>query len=399
MDRTAKTITVRLGGLTLAPRVRPLLGNNIMVVVADLIVPAGRILYGQKLTEPYVIQAGSLLYSRWVDRGKGRRERIYHHCESIYDALRAQTHTLRSEEHARADAQISIEGAVAIVYDLLAHWPLTPRQRQRLHAKLFEMKRRYDRARKESLQQATAQIMEAVPLRDRRGRPNPGVVRARLTTARERFEMRLTEITAIVPHLNRFRAAIIQELARIWRLLDQDYNLLQRRLSRALPRATAPSHLRWIAEHLRLIHSHVASIHVAPFCRNGRYLEAELKEALAILEDETIMLNERVARIEPLISVMCASIRFKRAQRELERIIYRLATRIEAKTLTRVKAERAAQAVDGFCDRVIAKLDEGAFKRRRLFGVARYLRCAALQLRIGKPKQAKESLKLASALL
>lgn len=390
-------LSVLLGGVKLTFWVCPLLRTRIVVVKRSLTVPKGTEFYGKMLNANEIIAPGTLLYSRWIGNGDKRR-RIYQRSESIYRVLQAYEHADVSEEYADRQARVSIETAVAVVRDLIAHGRcLTANQRMRLKEKLAMLQARYELARRECLREATEKIEAAADLKDRLGRHNPGATAARVTAARLRYEVRLEEITAIVPHLSRFRMAVLQEISRIWWLLEQDETLLRQAL-RAIPRVREEAHVRWIAENLRTVLDHIKTIVAAPFFFNCQHMTGELALALRKLSDQTYMPARRVSGIAPILKTMLASLAFKNAQRELERNIYRISRQVRDGRFKDGQATRTVKIVEEFRARAL-RLDESVFRRKRIAQVDIHLALALEKFRVRAVEEAREALKDASALL
>ncbi len=390
-------LSVVLGGVKLTFWVCPLLRTRIVVVKRPLTVSKGTKFYDQVLPAHEIIPPGTILYSRWVGNGDERR-RIYQRSESIYRVLQAYEHADVSEEHADREASVSIETALVVVRDLIAHGRrLTARQRTRLKEKLATLKARYEFAQRDCLREATEKIEAAADLKDRLGRNNPGATAARVTAARLRYQVRLEEITAIVPHLSRFRMAVLKEISRIWWLLEQDEKLLCQAF-RAIPRVQEEIHVRWIAENLRVVLSHMETIVAAPFFFNCQHMTGEIALALRKLADQTHMPARRVSGIAPILRVMLASLAFERAQRELERNIYRVSRQVRDGRFKDGQAARAVTRVEEF-RAVTLKLDESAFRHKRLVEMDACLGLAIEKFRACKIEEARQALKDASALL
>lgn len=396
--RYLQSVEVLLGGQKLTVAAWPLLSRKIIVVAEPCLVRAGTEFYGKALARDTEIEQGSILYSRWIERN-GQSVQIYHWSKSLYDALRAQEHTAHSEERAAARVRLSIETALAVVRDLVAHGRhLTDQQQARLRRLLARLQVRYERARKEALQAAHAQIAAASTLRDSLGRRNYGMAAARVTKSRAHFDVRLEEITAIVPNISRFRIAVLQELARIWWFLEQCQPLLEQ-VRCQIPFVRHEYELRSIRIVLQMVYAHILTIHAAPFQRNCAYLADELDDALRALQDTKTSPQKRAWNIDRLVRIMLASLDFKRAQRELERIIYRTSLGMERKTLSPMHQQQLAVATERFRTQVVRRLDESVFRRKRLAKVDIDLREAARAFQAANPEVAKEKLKAASALL
>lgn len=393
----SRMLWVRLGGLNLRLSLTLFFHTKLMIFTRYYTIPAGRKFLGKELKQPYVFEPGWIIGSRWINNG-AVRQRVYYHVRSIYDLERLFVHADASEDHARGNAEVSIETALEIVSDWLAFGMLTDHQRAALTQLLSELYVRYARAQRPSLQEATAQVVAAVGLKDRLGRPNLGASSARISAAGRRYGVRLDEITRIVPHLSRLHVIVAQELHRIHRVfLERDCNQLLD-LRRRLATCKEERDLRSFISTLEIVRGDLATIRVAPFWRNARYMEAEVEEVLAILHNRRQSPVARAAQIAPTIGTMIASIGFKRAQHALEQIIKEVSRAARNAEGSESLFVSLARKVEVFAVKV-PRLNENGFKRKRLARVVCHLDHAARHLREDHLRQAKASLKAASALL
>lgn len=315
MDPRIKRIRIRLGKVRLSVFVYCFYKEKILFHLRYHTIAARKEYRGLK--KAYTLEPGWIIGSRRGPRGRT----IYFHTRSLYELVRSYAHSLASEEVAKQDVEVSIDTAIEIVRDLLAFWPLTDEMRARLTEKLGQLRERFARARSEALVEATDRIERAAGFRDRRKVPNPGVAAARVTAARNRYTVRLSEIIDIVPNLNRLLVIVEQELTRIQRtVLERDFELL-RKIKAALPECASDQYFRWIVSSLRQIRDDLQTIRVAPFWNTCRDLERDTGEALNLLFRERVLPMARAQGIAPIISRMIHRIVFKRAQRDLEGII------------------------------------------------------------------------------
>ncbi|KKU12740.1 MAG: hypothetical protein UX17_C0039G0005 [Parcubacteria group bacterium GW2011_GWC2_45_7] len=373
-------VWVRLGGLSLRLWVYLFHGTKLMFLQGYYTIAAGKKFCGHVLKNPYRLDPGWIIGWHWRGDGPNRRQ-IYYHVKSAYDTERSFRHASASEEVARDRVGLSIETAGMLVRDLLAYWPLTKSQRARLTRKLRDLRERYRRAQRPALQGATDQVTASAGFRDSRGRSNPRASAARLLAAQRRYGVRLEEITSIVPHLGRLHVLVTQELARIQHtLLEHDFELLQE-VRRKLPRCKEERDLRWATATLQDVRRDLATIRVAPFYRNCRYMEAEIAMA-----------------VQAIIATMINSIVFKRAQRVLEGLIREVSMAQASGELDSVQPEAYARRVQGFAQRA-ERLCEGGFRHKRLVALQKHLAKAVKNLRAGELVKAKDCLKAASRLL
>lgn len=391
---------IQLGGLALrlwiyvfyARRGQP----KIVFLQSHYTISAGKTFRGEVLEENYVLKPGWILGWRRGTDGKP----IWYHVRSLYDLVRSFAHALASEWRAQARSEVCIDTAIVLVRDLLAYWPLTPTDRRALNAKLGELESELEYAQTQELQDAEEAVLDAVGFQDVWGRPNPQASAAKLFRARRLITIRLGEIISIVPSLTRLQVLVTQELARIDRtFLERDLATLQM-VQDALAQCTQERHLVWVAKCLRQVQETCQSIQVAPFYANARHMEKEIRSALAVLETRCWTVKNRARTVYRIVRVMIHSLAFKRAQRELEKLIRELSMRLSVRggSLTLFQCETLAKKVERYAVQA-RKLNERYFKHKHLRHVRTHLAHAVRFLRAEKPKQAKKSLKAASAWL
>lgn len=365
-------------------------------LLAYYTIKAGTEFRGRVLQKPYVLQPGWIVGTRAGTDGA----EVWYHARGLYDLTRSFQHAIGSEWRAQSSAEIAVGIAIEVARDLLAFWPLDFQQRADLTRKLAEIEAALEKAQNPSLQEADDAVLGAIGFEDSLGRPNPGATAAKITRARGLVQMRLCEITSIVPNISRLHVVAVQELARIEHLLlERDFETL-RFVRRKLPQCRSEQHLRWVASCLRQVRGTCETVRVAPFYNNARYIQAEIGAALNILINTHLEPRARANAIAPIVLTIVRSIAFKRAQRKLENIIRDLSMSISAADgeLSASQCMSFVRRVESYARRAMG-LNEDSFRHKRLARIRQILLNAAQCLREGGAIRGKVLLKQASALL
>lgn len=396
MKSTSGKLTVVLYGEKRMFEVRTISAPHIMVVARDYGFKAGEMYRGKPLPKPLIISTGRILHSQWIGEGENRR-RIYHVSDSLYGLVRTYEHAIYSAAIAQRKLTISNKDLVAVCKILARTLPLTPAQRKSVQDKLLALQVRFENARREVLRSATERVEAAVTLKDKRGRYNPSAFLARLIAVGRRYGVRFVELEAILPNLAQFRNAAVQELSDIWQTINECDRLLSF-IARENARVSSSWNARTLFALFSSIKKQLPSIKVDPFYRMAMRMEQDMAYAFATLINNDVPQAKRASEIALLVARMRAAIKFKRVQRALERVIYRLSMSMHKGTLTAEKQTQVIAATRAVMAR-LGTLDERGFKVKRLARV-RALLGQGVDLLWGKKfERAKQQLKAASVLL
>lgn len=327
------------------------------------------------------------------------RYQIYSH--GIYEAIRGRTHTILgygtkggAGELQEIDAQV--ETVSDIISILIRYTTLSPEEKCKLSQMLMKVTSELKRKRNEAKKEAREFLDQSVEVRDRLGRSNPSATGARVCAARERLQLRLSEIRRISPRITAFEVALMNEKNRIWRIFDQLVDNL-REVEHALRQCnlieTDQTFIRSICERLTSLEREVATIRVQPLVAFSRMVAKELSETRKLVELRQLDLAQKI------IEKILRSIRFKRAQQHLEeKVIFPLSMLLEKGGLSETHVQRLRKCLIYFQGR-FARLDESGFRYKPKDKVQKLLAEALKALDTQDYQEVKETLKAISNVL
>lgn len=335
-----------------------------------------RVLVVQAITDG--IPAGAVLVPRRNgDDWRKTMHIAYPH--GLYEALRGQTHARDTEADDLGEVLLSVQAARAVIADLVAYGHVSAVAHKELRVKLADLAARFDGARNEEKSAAGELFEDSVDLEDSRERKNPSAAAARTVAAERHLEVRLSEIRAIAPRIGTYEAILIQELSRVWWILDESVGPALAKWRTAYARGVPgeADRVRFIAW-LRIAETDIRSLDAGPFYlfRNRVILDlGNIRRACR---------EARVADVREGLARVARDLAAKQVQRDLERQIYRMSMLLSQGRLTperSVGIEHAIRAIRKRADHHQVKelLTESlaAFQRRDMEVAKRRLKSAS----------------------
>lgn len=263
------------------------------------------------------------------------------HPYGLYEALRGRAHARESEADDLGEVLLSVQAARVVIANLVAFGHLSPAEREGLREKLADLAARFNDARNDEKVEAGDLLDEAVDIEDRLGRVNAPATAARTTAAERHLAIRLSEIRAIVPRISAYEAILIQELSRVWWVLDQSVAPALARWRTAFARGVPgeADRARFIAW-LRVAETEIRSLDAAPF----QVFRAQTMPILWNIRQACRAAN--IPEVREGLACVARDLAGKQIQRDLERQIYRMSMLLAQDRFTPTHSARVERAIN-----------------------------------------------------
>lgn len=235
------------------------------------------------------VSHGGLFIPRTEYRKGGQIDVTYQYYSSIYPAIRSRQHIIDSEKKSAeqlADVNLDAE----TIGHSLSFWTiLSEKERLGLKKQIWQALSKMPQSpRAEEKVLAYDQLFNAINLRDKLNRENPGVARARLSSASFHLEKGEDVIQAHIIVVNSLRLLALR------RILDRmEYYL--KKILRGLESnlvswpgfktKTSDEQIKGFSKYLWILRANLNEIHVRPHITKAEFFKKQFDSAFAALEE------------------------------------------------------------------------------------------------------------------